>query len=74
MRKCLEACKSLQTSCPVKDCRYWIDHEEDLNWSFESINKNDSMTLREVGDRLGISYVRVKQIQDKVLNKINHMF
>ena len=40
---------------------------------FESINKNDAMTLREVADRLGMSYVRVKQIQDQVINKISDM-
>jgi DNA-directed RNA polymerase sigma subunit (sigma70/sigma32) len=74
MKKCLEACKNLNTSCPVKDCRYWIDYEQDLNCTLESVNKNDAMTLREVGDRLGLSYVRVKQIQDNVLNKITDKF
>jgi DNA-directed RNA polymerase sigma subunit (sigma70/sigma32) len=74
MKKCLEACKNLNTSCPVKDCRYWIDYEQDLNCTLESVNKNDAMTLREVGDRLGLSYVRVKQIQDSVLNKITDKF
>jgi DNA-directed RNA polymerase sigma subunit (sigma70/sigma32) len=28
------------------------------------------MTLREVGDRLGISFVRVKQLQDVALAKL----
>ena len=74
MKKCLEACKNLNTSCPVEDCRYWIDYEQDLNCTLESVNKNDAMTLREVGDRLGLSYVRVKQIQDNVLNKITDKF
>ena len=32
------------------------------------------MTLREVGDRLGLSYVRVKQIEDKLLKKIKPEF
>ena len=74
MIRCLETCKKLKTTCPVKDCRYWINYKEDFNCVFESINKNDSMTLREIAERLGISYVRVKQIQDKILNKISHMF
>jgi DNA-directed RNA polymerase sigma subunit (sigma70/sigma32) len=29
------------------------------------------MTLREVGDRLGISFVRVKQLQDVALTKLS---
>jgi DNA-directed RNA polymerase specialized sigma subunit len=28
------------------------------------------MTLREVADRMGISFVRVKQIQDKAIKKL----
>lgn len=68
--KCLEVCRKFETSCPVKDCRHWIDYEEELNCVFESISKNGSMTLREVADRLNISYVRVKQIQDKTMNKL----
>jgi hypothetical protein len=74
MIKCLETCKKLKTSCPVKDCRYWINYEEEYNCVFDSISRHDSMTLRQIGERLGISYVRVKQIADEVLNKISHLF
>ena len=28
------------------------------------------MTLREVADRLGVSFVRIKQIEEKALNKL----
>ncbi len=74
MKKCLQTCRELKVSCPVEDCRLWINYEQDLNCTLESISKNDEMTLREVGDRLGLSYVRVKQIQDNVLNKITDKF
>ena len=74
MIECLETCKKLKTSCPVKDCRYWINYESEHNCVFESIDRNNSMTLREVAERLNISYVRVKQIQDEVINKISHLF
>ena len=74
MIKCLETCKKLKTSCPVKDCRYWIKYEKEHNCVFETIDRNSSMTLREISERLGISYVRVKQIQDEVINKIGHLF
>ena len=70
MMKCLEVCKKFKTSCPVQDCRHWIDYEEDLNCVFECVSKNGDLTLREVADRLNISYVRVKQIQDKAINKL----
>ena len=50
------------------------DFEEELNCVFESIEVNGDMTLRQVADRLDMSYVRVKQIQDNVMNKISKMF
>jgi len=31
---------------------------------------NGDMTLHQVGERLGLSFVRVKQIQDKCIEKI----
>jgi len=74
MIRCLETCKNLKTPCPIKDCRYWLNYKEEFNCVFESIDKQGAMTLRECADRLGISYVRVKQIEDKILNKIKHMF
>ena len=45
-----------------------------INCTFETIDKHDFLTLRETAARLGISYVRVKQIEDKVLKKIGHLF
>jgi DNA-directed RNA polymerase sigma subunit (sigma70/sigma32) len=74
MRECLEACRRLDVSCPNKDCRHWIDYAEEKNCIFESVSRNGNMTLREIADRLGISFVRVKQIQDKTLKKISHLF
>jgi len=70
MKKCCESCVKHRVSCPVKECRYWVKHEEDLNCTFISVEKNGPMTLREVADRLGISFVRVKQIQDIAQEKL----
>ena len=73
MKKCLETCHKLNVACPIKECRYWIDYEAEKNCTFGSGRENGGMTLREVADRLGVSYVRVKQIQDKTLKKISHL-
>lgn len=48
-----------------KKCRFWIDFPEDNNCIFVSIEKHGNLTLREVSKRLGISYVRVQQIEGK---------
>jgi hypothetical protein len=74
MKKCIERCKELQVSCPVKECRYWVSYEQDLNCSLRAVERNGAMTLREIADRLGISFVRVKQIQDKSIKKIGLFF
>ena len=73
MKKCLKTCKKLNVACPVKECRYWIEYEEENNCVFESLEVNGSMTLREVGERLGISFVRVKQIEAATLKKISRL-
>ena len=70
MKKCLQTCKELETPCPIHECRYWIDYPQDTNCTFDTIYRHGNLTLREVAERLGISYVRVKQIQDKALKKI----
>jgi DNA-directed RNA polymerase sigma subunit (sigma70/sigma32) len=55
--------------CPVTDCRQWINYADDLNCTLIAVDKHGKMTLREVSERLGVSFVRIKQIQDKALLK-----
>ena len=72
MRGCAEYCKKTDTDCPCKECRLHIDYPEDLNCTLIAIDKNHTgeLTLGEVADRMGISFVRVKQIQDKAARKV----
>tara|TARA_R110000824_G_scaffold289293_2_gene477833 strand:+ start:1004 stop:1243 length:240 start_codon:yes stop_codon:yes gene_type:complete len=70
MRACASKCMSEDAKCKEEDCRMWIDHKEEYNCALVSIKRNGDMTLHEVADRLKISYVRVKQIQDKALKKV----
>ena len=72
MRECAKRCEELNTSCPCEDCRLWIDYPGDLNCTLHAIEDNHTgeLTLREVADRMGISFVRVKQIQDKAAMKV----
>jgi YesN/AraC family two-component response regulator len=70
--KCYKQCQAKNKSCKEQDCRLWIDYTNDLNCSMIAINKHPdgNMTLREVADRLHISFVRVKQIEEKALSKL----
>ena len=72
MRECAKRCEELNTSCPCEECRLWIDHEEDFNCTLHAVKNNHDgeLTLREVADRIGVSFVRVKQIQDKAEKKV----
>lgn len=70
-KSCTEACKKLNTSCPNKECRSWINYEEDLNCTLITVEKNDNMTLRDVAKRLNCSFVRVKQLEESAIDKMN---
>lgn len=72
---CLEACKTLNVSCPNSDCRNWINYEQELNCVLRAVEiaEDDGiqLTLRDVSQRIGCSFVRVKQIEEEALKKIN---
>lgn len=56
--------------CGGQKERCWIDYPEDNNCIYNSINKNGAMTLDEIAKRLGISLVRVSQIEKEAIKKL----
>ncbi len=70
MKICMTKCVLRESACEDNKCRHWMGYEEDLNCSLISIEKNGAMTLREIADRLGVTYVRIKQIEDGAKLKI----
>jgi DNA-directed RNA polymerase sigma subunit (sigma70/sigma32) len=58
------------TPCDEKDCKHWLDYKKEQNCTLISIYINGPMTLRQVAERMGISYARVKQIESSALTKI----
>jgi DNA-directed RNA polymerase sigma subunit (sigma70/sigma32) len=74
-KSCLEACKTLETSCPNQECRNWINYEKELNCVLVSVEKaqenNSELTLRDVAERIGCSFVRVKQLEEQAIKKLN---
>ena len=67
---CTRKCVELNTECPNSDCKHWIDYPNENNCSLVSINKHGSMTLRQIAERLHLSFARIKQIETKALSKI----
>ena len=70
MKSCAKKCMIEGEECQQRDCRLWIDYPNDLNCTLIAVNKNGPMTLREVAERLGVSFVRVKQIEAEILGRL----
>tara|TARA_R110000824_G_scaffold166215_6_gene342951 strand:+ start:194 stop:439 length:246 start_codon:yes stop_codon:yes gene_type:complete len=68
--KCLEKCKRENVACKEKECRHWIEYSKDFNCVLEAVDNHGAMTLREVADRLNVSFVRVQQIEKAALKKM----
>ena len=70
IKECAQACLDNEVECEFGDCKHWIRFGEDNNCDLVAIKKNGPLTLRQVGERLGVSYVRIKQIEDAAIKKI----
>jgi len=70
MNDCAKKCVKNNVNCELKTCRLWIDYQEDLNCANISISRCKQLTLSEIAERLNVSIVRIKQIQDAALSKI----
>lgn len=74
MNKCSKIYEKEDEICNEQECKFWIDFEQECNCMNVSIKRNGNMTLDQIGLRMGISHVRVKQIQDRAMNKIKKSF
>ena len=70
MKKCFEVCRNGNIACTKVECRQWINYKNDLNCTIVAVENNGDMTLKDVAERLQVSIVRAKQIQDKALRKL----
>lgn len=57
--------------CEEENARCYIDYPEDDNCIYTAIEKHGAMTLEQVAKRLGISLVRVSQIEKQALKKLS---
>ena len=73
MIECAERCVELDVSCPIKECRCWIDYKEDMNCVNIAIKNNGAMKLREIAERLHLTPARVQQIEKSVLTKLKKL-
>ena len=64
-------CQLKNKCCKNKECRYWIDYDDDLNCTFIAIEKHGKMTLREIAEREGLTFARIQQIEKQALKKLS---
>ena len=70
---CAKKCKQLNIACPNKDCRMWIDYPEENSCCLISIDeKGKGLTLHETADRLGLHYLKVRQIEINAIKKLKN--
>ena len=70
LRRCALTCMQKKKGCKAKECRLWIDYPEEQNCCLISIYENGNMTLRQVGERIGVSFARIKQIESEAIRKM----
>ena len=70
MKRCALKCIQSRERCIERECRLWIDYEEDLNCTLVATNKHGPMTLEQIAIRHNLSTVRIKQILDATLGKL----
>ena len=70
MKQCSRECMESNYACDQTECRMWMDFEEDFNCSLIAVYKHGEMTLEQVGERLGVSFVRIRQIEQQALEKV----
>ena len=73
MIECAKKCCELKVSCPVSDCRDWIEYKEDLNCVNIAVDKNGAMKLRQIAERLGITTARAQQLEKAALAKLKKL-
>ena len=68
---CKKTCLRTGVACEASSCRHHMDYPEDLNCSLIAVDRHGDMTLEEVAKRLNLSLVRIKQIEQGALLKLN---
>lgn len=67
---CAQQCLKDKECCEAEKCRFNINFEREYNCCLISIYLNGPLSLRQVAEREGISFSRVKQIENQTLFKL----
>ena len=68
--ECFKYNKKNDKKCKKNNCHYWINHKESNNCTIVGAQKENYWTLERIGNLLGVTRMRVCQIEKKAINKI----
>ena len=72
--QCYEVHEKWQVSCDQSQCRNWMDFEGDLNCTMVCARKYPAgLRLREVAERMQVSFPRISQIEHGAFKKLQDM-
>ena len=68
---CFEVHEKWNLACDQNKCRNWMDYGEDLNCAVVCSRKYDAgLSLREVAERMNVSFPRISQIEHAAFKKL----
>ena len=71
--KCFNYHKKNKTKCERKACRYWIDSNQSMGCGILVSQKENKMTLEEIGNFFNVTRMRICQIEKKAIKKIREL-
>ncbi len=67
--KCYQLHETNQIECQNRQCRLWIKHNENQNCTLIA-SKKGPMSLQEIGDIMGVTRMRICQMEKKIIQKL----
>jgi hypothetical protein len=68
---CFEVHEKWRLPCDQTECRNFMNYEDDLNCAVVCSRKHENgLSLREVADRMGVSFPRISQIEHAAFKKL----
>jgi hypothetical protein len=71
--KCFDYHKKNKLKCERKTCRYWIESNQTFGCGILIAQKENKMTLEEIGNFFNVTRMRICQIEKKAIKKIREL-